>query len=124
MSRGMYPLLFWGAVLFTLPASGPALAASCLDNGCHQALAARRYLHGPVAAELAGTTGCVTCHQPNGGPCTPTRPGQFSLDKKGMCLLCHEKATGSPHTDTQSNCLDCHDPHGSETSPFMVRKAG
>ncbi len=100
----------------------PALATTCLDN-CHQSLTSTRYLHGPIAAEQAGAKGCTMCHLPYGKACTSSKAGKFKLREKDMCLICHEKGTGTQHTATKDNCLKCHDPHGSETSPFMVRES-
>ncbi len=113
-------ILFLGLII--LGTEDLALAATCLDN-CHQPLVSTKYLHGPVAAEQAGAKGCIMCHQQSGKACTSNKAGKFTLKKKDMCLLCHKKGTGTQHSATKDNCLKCHDPHGSETSPFMVRKS-
>lgn len=95
----------------------------CLRNGCHQDLVKVKYLHGPVAAEMAGGKGCEICHQPAGATCTPSKAGIFRTRVKGICKTCHSKLTGSHHTqtDVEAKCLRCHDPHGSDTSPQMLR---
>ena len=116
--------LFFGVIVFcgfmaAMVDSVPA--ATCLDNGCHHQLAATKYLHGPVAAEQAGAKGCTMSHQPAGFPCTIGRAGQFNLRKKEMCRLCHDKGTSTLHSAARNNCLECHDPHGSDTTPYMVR---
>lgn len=106
------------------PASWASAGQSCLRNGCHHKLTEFRYLHGPVAAEIGGGTGCVICHQPAGPGCTPTRAGHFRIKVKGMCDTCHGKVTGSAHTRSgaEAKCLKCHNPHGSDTSPNMLRR--
>lgn len=100
-----------------------AWAKGCLNGGCHQELTAVRYLHGPVAAEMAGVDGCGMCHLSAGAACTATSPGSFSLKGKLICQACHDKGTGSQHSQSQveSKCLNCHNPHGSETSSYMLR---
>jgi len=105
---------FWG---------GRAMAQECLSGSCHQALTKAKYIHGPVAAEMAGSKACVICHEPAGAKCTPTKGGVFKLKSKALCLTCHDKGTGSQHSQglVESKCLSCHDPHGSETSPQLLR---
>lgn len=82
-----------------------------------------RYLHGPVAAEMAGAKGCIACHHPNGKPCTTSRGGAFSCNEneKEMCLLCHGEEAATEHTATEKGCLHCHDPHGSTKSANLLR---
>lgn len=105
---------------------GLALAGQgCLNGDCHLALTRVRYLHGPVAAEMAGAKGCEICHQPTGEKCTPPRGGSFRT-RKDICTTCHDKGTGSQHSqaEVESRCLSCHNPHGSETSLQMLRAKG
>jgi len=115
-------LLCWGIFFYATTMPGSAAAAGCLNNGCHQPLATPRHLHGPVAAEMAGAEGCTACHQPVGAACTPRTAGQFILPEKDMCLLCHGGQTGTEHTNSKDACLECHDPHGSDKSPYLLRK--
>ena len=123
MKKSIAIILRGGILLPILLAGNQALAATCLNGGCHQPLTSPRYLHGPVAAEMAGATGCVACHQPNGKPCSRSRAGEFTYEKKGkeMCLLCHGKDAATEHTATEKHCLRCHDPHGSAESPYLLR---
>ena len=99
-----------------------AQAGSCLDGGCHKELTTTRYLHGPVAAEMANVQGCIMCHIPQGRQCSTNMGGDFKLKGKGMCTTCHDKGTGSQHSSAATNCLKCHAPHGSETNANMLRK--
>ena len=101
-----------------------AAAKGCMSGACHQLFAGVKYMHGPIAAELAGAQGCVMCHVPTGVNCTSKHGGKFSLKKKGLCLACHDKGTGTQHSQVQveSKCLECHAPHGSELSPQLLRK--
>ena len=115
-------------LFFLVPVPGgwpgsPVLAGQgCLSGGCHHALTEVRYLHGPVAAELAGAKGCEICHQPTGPECTPARAGSFQTGRD-ICTTCHDKGTGSQHSqaEVESKYLGCHDPHGSDSSPQMLR---
>lgn len=115
-------LIFMGTLLLLNPAA--AKAKGCLNGGCHQELTQIQYMHGPVAAEMAGADGCVMCHLPSGPSCTASKAGTFSLKEKDICLICHEKGVGTQHTESEveSKCLTCHLPHGSDISPQMLRK--
>jgi len=101
----------------------PATAGSCVEGGCHQDLMAPQFLHGPVAAEQAGAPGCVSCHVPAGPACTAKKAGKFRFKTKParLCLLCHERGTGTQHTKAGGRCLSCHDPHGSQKSYKLMR---
>lgn len=120
--------MFWRSVFFSviLLAAGqslPAQEASCLRDGCHQAITASKYLHGPVAAEQIGATGCVACHAPAGKACTPGSAGSFRplAPAVQMCQTCHSRGTGTQHTVQQIDCLKCHDPHGSDRGQDLQR---
>jgi len=117
-------ILFFGSMLCSL-LSTRALAttptATCLNNGCHKPLTVTRYLHGPVAAELAGARACIVCHQPTGAPCLPNRAGEFAMPTHDICLPCHGQKTATKHSASGKDCLKCHDPHGSETSRYLER---
>lgn len=114
-------LIFMGSPLFLDP--GAVMAKGCLTGGCHQQLTQVQYVHGPVAAEMAGVDGCVMCHLPSGPSCTAAGAGHFTLREKDLCLICHEKGVGTQHTESEveDKCLTCHLPHGSEVSPQMLR---
>ena len=112
----------WAASACLLVASA-APAATCIAGDCHATIIAPKYLHGPVAAEEAGVDGCVSCHIPIGAKCTASKAGKykFKTKKERLCLVCHDRGTGTQHTRAGSRCLSCHSPHGSETSPNMMR---
>lgn len=95
----------------------------CLSGSCHQDLTKVRYLHGPLAAEMAGAKACVMCHQPAGAKCTAGKGGSFTLKSENLCQTCHDRGTGTQHSQShvEAKCLLCHDPHGSEISPQMLR---
>ena len=108
---------------FLVVAVACAAAANCVTDGCHATILAPKYLHGPVAAEEAGVEGCLSCHRPAGAACTAAKAGQykFKTKKNRLCLMCHDRGTGTQHTKAGSRCLSCHSPHGSETSTKMMR---
>ena len=110
------------AGLVVLFSAVPVIAGNCVSDGCHQNLINRRYLHGPVAAEQANVKACIACHVPEGPPCTKSTAGKFNTDKKNMCKACHAKGTGTQHSVETPNCLTCHDPHGSDTNPELLRE--
>lgn len=117
-------VLLYSAVLLLLPMGLPPVygETTCLSGGCHGALLRAKYIHGPVAAEQLQPGNCTMCHLPDGAECTSAAAGRFSLNNgKKLCLTCHGGGTGTLHSDTKVMCLSCHDPHGSETSPYFVR---
>lgn len=81
------------------------------------------YMHGPVAAEMAGAKACIMCHVPAGTACSATAKGIFKLKGKDICQGCHAKGNGTQHSqaEVESKCLKCHAPHGSETSRQFLR---
>ena len=111
------------SVLLVVEVLAAAPGMGCLTGGCHQQLAATKYLHGPVAAEMAGVKACEMCHVSTSVKCSSSKGGKFSFKSRELCSICHSKGTGSQHSDKKisSKCLKCHDPHGSETSRYMLR---
>lgn len=109
-------------ILATLSA-GESEATSCLSGGCHKPLTATKHLHGPVAAEMAGAKGCVACHIPAGKECSVKKKGIFKplAPATQMCSICHASGTGTQHSTKEINCLNCHDPHGSDTNTALKR---
>lgn len=109
--------------LFGLAGRVEAVGSVCLNGACHQALTKFKYLHGPVAAEMAGAKACVMCHLKAGAACTATAKGVFKLKGKNICQACHIKGTGTQHSqsEVESKCLKCHAPHGSETNRQFLR---
>ncbi|MCL7489164.1 MAG: hypothetical protein M8357_13435 [Desulfobulbaceae bacterium] len=110
-------------ILTTAVLAGKSAGASCLTGTCHQSLTATKYLHGPVAAEQAGATGCVACHVPAGKTCTANSKGSFKplAPSLTMCRLCHSRGTGTQHSSQQIDCLKCHNPHGSNKNAELQR---
>jgi len=104
----------------------PASGKSCLSGGCHRQLTVTKYVHGPVAAELAGVKACEMCHVPTSARCSSSKGGKFSYKSPELCTVCHNKGTGSQHSaeEIESKCLKCHDPHGSDVSRYMLREDG
>ena len=104
----------------------PAAGGNCIGGSCHEAIVSQAFLHGPVAAEEAGAEGCVSCHVPEGPKCTPAKGGKFAFKTKEdrLCLLCHERGTGTEHTKARTRCLSCHSPHGSQASSTLMRAGG
>lgn len=111
-----------GAVL-TVAATLPAVAGTCITGTCHASIVSANFLHGPVAAEEAGAEGCVSCHVPAGAACSSAKAGSFKFktEQDRLCLLCHERGTGTQHTRTRVKCLSCHAPHGSDSSANLMR---
>lgn len=122
--------LFAGFVLtifFGVLAMGVTKVAAhgCMVGGCHQGLAEVKYLHGPVAAEMAGANGCEMCHVSAGAKCGVGRGGIFTLKTRGLCVTCHGKGTSTKHSakEIETKCLQCHAPHGSDSSRHLLRPA-
>ncbi len=103
--------------------AGPVWAETCLSGGCHQPIVDYKFVHGPVAAEEAGVQGCVSCHEPAGAACTASAPGKFRFKtkKNRLCLMCHDRGTGTQHTRARGKCLSCHAPHGSDRGITLMR---
>lgn len=84
-----------------------APGTNCSTAGCHDDLAQRTHVHGPVAVGS-----CDACH-------AAEQPGhKFPLKREGdaACKLCHVVLSGKPFQHAaikQSGCTGCHDPHGS-----------
>lgn len=100
-----------------------AVAKGCMAGGCHQQLTQVKYMHGPVAAEMAGVKGCEMCHVLSGRQCSASRGGSYKVKIKGLCVTCHDKGAGTQHSakEIESKCLKCHGPHGSDKSRYMLR---
>lgn len=109
---------------WTAAAPVSAAVGTCISGGCHKAISSFAYLHGPVAAEETGKgEGCASCHVPTGSPCTATKGGKyvFKTKEERLCLLCHERGTGTKHTAAKTKCLSCHSPHGSKSGYTLMR---
>ena len=117
--KGYVWLLAAGGVL----AASIAWSGNCLDGGCHTDEVDWKYLHGPLAAESLGAPGCVSCHVPAGALCTVSNSGRYNFmaAKAALCTTCHEKSTSTDHSERNTDCLDCHSPHGSDEDMNMLR---
>jgi len=115
--------LMTAAVVFLVFSASVANAKNCLTGGCHQKLTEVRYMHGPVAAEMANVKACEMCHVRSGSACTSSKGGSYKLKGQDMCSMCHAQGTGTQHSEAGVNakCLSCHNPHGSDSSPHMLR---
>jgi hypothetical protein len=115
--------VFCSVILLAASQALPAHAVSCLEGGCHQEITASKYLHGPIAAEQIGATGCISCHVPAGKACAPGSAGSFQplAPSVQMCQICHSRGAGTQHTLQKIDCLKCHDPHGSDRSQDLQR---
>lgn len=113
----------WVLVAAAVAAAAAAAAGTCVDGACHKAQTSVRFLHGPLGAEVTGNPGCVTCHVSAGAPCRAGAKGVFKLvsAKDILCTSCHEKSTGTDHSSRESDCLECHDPHGSDQNVNLLR---
>ncbi len=116
-------LLTAGLSIALALAATTALAASCVDNGCHQTQMSYKYLHGPLAAEEAGMDGCNMCHVPEGAPCTASRSGSYKMaySRDALCISCHEKSESPSHVGRVKGCIKCHSSHGSNKDSMMLR---
>ena len=126
MRINLFLCLFFVASLLAVVEADAAPGMGCLTGGCHQQLTATKYVHGPVAAEMAGVKACEMCHAPTNTKCSSSKGGKFSYKSRELCTICHNKGTGSQHSEEEieSKCLKCHDPHGSEASRYMLRQGG
>ena len=121
-------LLFTAALILTATRSGWAAnegsPGRCADAGCHASLLTTVGVHQPVAEEK-----CTACHplaeEFNAGShdlssfLSPLKDGK-------LCLSCHPNQVRvlsmaprhGPFGD--SNCLACHDPHGTPQGALLV----
>lgn len=120
VSFGLALLTFLAILLVNIT---EAVARGCMDGGCHQELVKVKYMHGPVAAEMAGVNGCEMCHIPSGVKCSANSAGSYILKSKGLCVTCHAQGVGTQHSaaEIENKCLQCHAPHGSTFSRYMLR---
>jgi putative hemolysin len=104
--------------------AGISYAGSCLNGACHEDKVDYKNLHGPLAAEEIMGNGCNQCHLPDGKECAEDDAGKYTFmtPKEVMCTSCHEKGESPEHIERVSGCLKCHSPHGSDVSPYMLRK--
>lgn len=88
---------------------GGARTEPALCDGCHDLIGGKRYVHGPLAVG-----DCLACHDPHGG----YGSAHLRLEQGGLCGKCHAArdtaATVSCNAQGKG-CVDCHDPHQSDT---------
>ena len=116
-------MLIVNIFLLAIFIAGESEAATCVTGSCHSDLTKTKYLHGPVAAELAGGKGCVACHVPAGKACSKGSKGVFKILAPAslVCQICHARGTGTQHSIQKIDCLKCHDPHGSNKNTALNR---
>jgi predicted CXXCH cytochrome family protein len=96
----------------TLQEKGEKLCYMCHDN-----LAGKKFVHGPVASGE-----CQACHEVHKSP----NPKLLKGTGADFCFMCHENKFQFKYGHApvvQGDCLACHDPHQSD-SKMMVRKPG
>ena len=66
--------------------------------------------------------GCESCHDPHDG----STPKMIKADwANELCLQCHQEKRGPflwEHAPVRENCLNCHNPHGSNHDKLLVAK--
>jgi predicted CXXCH cytochrome family protein len=80
-----------------------------LCYGCHDPIDQKRYIHGPLAVG-----DCLACHDPHGGYGIAHLRQESTL----LCGNCHgarENLSASVCSSSGKGCMDCHDPHQSDT---------
>ncbi len=87
--------------------------ASCSTAECHAGMDGKQYVHGPVAMGE-----CQVCHDPKG------KKHEFKEMAPGveLCGSCHDTydQEANLHMPVQDDCLNCHDPHGSNTKGMLI----
>jgi DmsE family decaheme c-type cytochrome len=90
---------------------------------CHKNIRAQsnKQSHHPVKE---GMLNCSSCHDAMG---TPNPKGMIKADSiNDLCYQCHAEKRGPfafEHPPVSENCLNCHEPHGSNHSTLLTRKA-
>ena len=88
---------------------------------CHAAIRAKnlRTSHHPIRE---GLMTCGACHNPHDS----TTPKMVSADwVNEKCLECHTEKRGPflwEHAPVRENCLNCHDPHGTNHDRMLIAK--
>ena len=88
---------------------------------CHAAIRAKnqRTSHHPIRE---GLMTCGACHNPHDST-TPKMISAEGVNEK--CLECHTEKRGPflwEHAPVRENCLNCHDPHGTNHDRMLVSK--
>ncbi len=106
------------ALVALLPIGAPAttgdieLGPSCVTSECHGDVMEDRFLHGPVNLGQ-----CEMCHVPIDDR------HEFQMAEAGteLCMMCHEPEEQKDyiHGPFQSDCTQCHNPHGEDNRYFL-----
>lgn len=93
------------------------LGPTCVTSDCHGNIMEEAHLHGPVNLGQ-----CETCHITVGNQHVfePIQVGP------GLCSMCHdvEPQKKVVHGPYQSDCTQCHDPHGADNRRFLIGGGG
>lgn len=95
------------------PARTPMASMRTCAKECHQEIFAHKSMHGPAL------TNCGACHVQG----NPEEHKFYLIREKGkLCLGCHQLPhAGVEHKPVrEGQCLECHDPHGSEHPRNLV----
>jgi len=87
---------------------------------CHQDIRADtyKYSHHPIRE---GLVVCSDCHNPMGGAGDTKDLKEFTVNQ--TCYNCHADKRGPllwEHQPVRDNCLNCHNPHGSNQPRLMI----
>jgi predicted CXXCH cytochrome family protein len=86
-----------------------------LCTSCHKETVKGAHVHKPVGED------CTSCHFPH----TAQEPKLLKLEKRALCLSCHEDVakglTGAKHVHdpAKGDCLQCHTPHASDVEKVL-----
>jgi predicted CXXCH cytochrome family protein len=100
-----------------VPLDPNADATTCVE--CHEAKTKGKSVHSAMAS------GCLSCHEVRVNK-DVTRLKLTTTTPLALCLGCHadKKASdikGKIHSPAARQCLECHDPHASETKYQLVK---
>jgi predicted CXXCH cytochrome family protein len=101
----------------------PSFAAekTCID--CHKKVIAKHAIHSAIGQFARMEQGCDSCHMAPHAK----KKGELSLASAvpDLCYMCHDKANFSKeqiHPPVAGGeCLTCHNPHASDTSPLLTQ---
>ena len=98
-----------------------AAEKTCID--CHKKVIAKRVIHPAIGQFARMEQGCSSCHmEPHA-----KKKGALSLAAAvpDLCYMCHDKANfAKEHIHPPvagGDCLTCHNPHASDTSPLLTQ---
>lgn len=111
-------LTFWGYSWLT---AGGAVAADTSCTDCHDDKQSAKYVHPP-----AQEGECTACHEPTPEHLEEGGPGGMKTNRTASaCYQCHDaKNEGKvvhPALEMEGECIQCHNPHGSDNKYFLVK---